>query len=83
MNYTIYDFAGNVGVALIIGTYLLLQLERMKSNSLNYSLLNALGALLIIISLIYQFNLSAFIVELFWLLISMVGILRFIKSNKE
>ena len=82
MEYSIYDLAGNVGVVLIIGTYLMLQLNKMKSNALAYSLLNACGALLIIISLMLEFNLSAFIVELFWLLISLVGILRFLRLKK-
>jgi hypothetical protein len=76
MDYTIYDFIGNVGVALIIGTYLLLQLNKIKSMQFSYSALNALGALLIIISLTNDFNLSAFVVELFWIMISLVGITR-------
>lgn len=83
MEYTIYDFAGNVGVLLIIGTYLLLQLDKIKSNTLSYSMLNAIGACLIIVSLIFRFNLSAFIVEVFWLLISFVGILRFVFNKKK
>jgi hypothetical protein len=74
MNYAWYDFLGNVGVGLIILTYILLQTERLKSESLWYSSLNALGASLIIVSLVYNFNFSAFIVEFFWVLISLFGI---------
>ncbi len=61
MKYGFTDFLGNVGVVLIIVDYLLLQLNRIGSNSLSYSLLNAVGASLIIISLLFNFNLSAFI----------------------
>ena len=82
MDYTIYDFVGNVGVALIIITYLLLQLDKMKSSELSYSLLNVLGSALVILSLFYRFNLSAFVVEAFWLLISFVGIIRFVISKR-
>lgn len=74
MSYTWYDFIGTIGTAFIIVTYVLLQLERIRSESLLYSLLNALGAGLIIVSLVFNFNLSAFIVEFFWLLISLFGI---------
>ncbi|MCB0282982.1 MAG: hypothetical protein H6627_08985 [Calditrichae bacterium] len=83
MEYTIYDFMGNIGVVLIIGTYLFLQLDRIKSNALSYSILNAIGAFCIIVSLIFRFNLSAFIVELFWLLISLVGVVRFILFTRN
>jgi hypothetical protein len=74
MNYAWYDLVGSVGVALIILTYVALQLEKIRSEQLLYSALNALGASLIIISLFYSFNFSAFVVEFFWLLISLFGI---------
>ncbi|KAA3614114.1 MAG: hypothetical protein D8M58_18135 [Calditrichaeota bacterium] len=82
MGYTFFDFIGNLGVLLIISTYLLLQLGKIKSSSLSYSGLNALGAAFIIISLLLRFNLSAFIVELFWLIISLFGIIRYFKSKQ-
>jgi len=76
MHYTWYDLAGNVGVSIIIGTYLMLQLGRLDSSGLAYSLLNAVGAALVVVSLTVDFNLSAFVVEVFWVLISAVGIVR-------
>ena len=74
MNYAWYDFVGSIGVGIIILTYIWLQLGKIRSESFIYSLLNACGASLIIVSLIYNFNFSAFIVEFFWLLISLFGI---------
>ena len=76
MKYSFTDFLGNIGVVLIIIDYLLLQLNRISSNSLSYSLLNAVGATLIIVSLISNFNLSAFIMEAIWVLISLFGLYR-------
>ena len=67
---------GNIGVAFIVSTYLLLLLNRINSASIHYSLLNAVGAGLVILSLVFDFNLSAFVIEAFWLVISMVGIGR-------
>ena len=66
MNFHLFDLAGFIGVLLIVVAYLLLQLDKLPSSSPRYSLLNAVGALLIIVSLIFAFNLSAFIVEVFW-----------------
>ena len=77
MHYAWYDLVGNIGVGLIILTYILLQTERIKSETFDYSLLNALGASLIIVSLAFNFNFSAFIVEFFWVLISLFGIVKF------
>lgn len=77
MQYAWFDFVGTVGTAIIIVTYILLQTERIKSEAVVYSLLNAAGASLILISLYFEFNFSAFIVEFFWLLISLAGIFKY------
>ncbi len=78
-----FDLVGFIGVLLIIIAYLLLQLDKLPSSSPKYSLLNAGGALLIIVSLIFAFNLSAFIVEAFWFLISLLGLWRSLSSRKN
>ncbi|HYE71988.1 MAG TPA: hypothetical protein VEF04_01605 [Blastocatellia bacterium] len=83
MKYRWYDFVGSVGVGILVVTYLLLQLNKLESRDLAYSLLNALGAGLIAVSLLYAFNLSAFIIELFWILISLIGIIRHFTGRKE
>ena len=79
MNYGPMDFVGNVGVIVLIITYLMLQLNKLSSDGLAYSVLNALGAGLIVVSLLFNFNLSALIVEVFWVLISFVGIFRYFR----
>ena len=81
MSYEWHDILGNFGVSFIIGTYLLLQLGRMQSTSFTYSILNALGAFLIIISLMYDFNLSLFIIEVFWVGASLIGIARQLQAR--
>ncbi len=76
MNYQWHDLLGNIGVVLMIAMYLLLQMERIESSSYQYSIYNALGGLLVVISLMYEFNMSAFMFEGFWVVISLYGILR-------
>jgi hypothetical protein len=83
MNFHLFDLAGFIGVLLIVVAYLLLQLDKLPSSSPRYSLLNAGGALLIIVSLIFAFNLSAFIVEAFWFLISLFGLWRSLSTRKH
>jgi hypothetical protein len=79
MNYGFIDFVGNVGVVIIVVAYLLLQLDRIKSSDLAYSVLNAAGASLIVASLIVDFNFSALLMEVFWVLISFIGIGRHLR----
>ena len=83
MSFNWYDIIGTIGVAVIILTYVLLQIGKIKSEQLSYSLLNAVGALLILISLYYSFNLPSFIVEFFWLIISLFGIGKYFAASKE
>jgi hypothetical protein len=73
-----YDILGTLGVGVIVLTYVLLQLGRVRSDQLAYSALNAVGAALILISLYYAFNLPSFIVEFFWLVISLFGIGKYL-----
>lgn len=73
-----YDILGTLGVAIIILTYVLLQIERLRSDQLAYSVLNAIGAALILISLYFDFNLPSVVVEFFWLVISLFGIGKYL-----
>jgi predicted membrane protein len=77
------DLLGMIGVVLILATYMLLQLEKLSATSFLYSATNGLGASLILVSLIYEFNLSAFTIEAFWLLISIYGIVRHFSRNRS
>lgn len=81
MTFAWYDIVGTLGTACIIITYVLLQIGRIRSEQLLYSLLNALGATLIIVSLYFNFNFPAFIVEFFWLLISLFGIGKYLSQR--
>jgi len=70
------DFVGIAGVALVVGAYFLSQIGRMDANRPLYPALNGLGAALILFSLFFTFNAASFIIEAFWLVISVVGLAR-------
>ena len=76
-----YDILGTLGVAIIVLTYILLQTERVRSDQLAYSLMNAVGAALILISLYFDFNLPSVVVEVFWLIISLFGIGKWVSRR--
>ena len=78
MSFAWYDILGTLGVAIIILTYAFLQLGRISSGQVIYSLLNAVGASLILISLYFDFNFPSIVVEFFWLLISLFGVGKYL-----
>jgi hypothetical protein len=82
LDYSWFDLIGNVGVLLMVVAYLLLQLEKLSGSALSYLLLNAVGAVLVMISLMFRFNLSAFLMEAFWLLISLYGLAKPLLSKR-
>lgn len=68
---------------LILLTYFALQIEKILPDSILYRLLNALGAVSILTSLYFKFNISAFLIEFFWLVISLYGIFKNLKREKN
>ncbi|GGX67711.1 hypothetical protein GCM10011309_16710 [Litorimonas cladophorae] len=71
---TIPDIIGLIGVGFILLTYAGLTLEKINPKGWRYSLGNGLGAILILISLFYSFNLASFVIEIAWLAISVIGL---------
>ena len=55
----------------------------MKPTQLSYSVINLIGATLILASLWYNFNLASVIIEFFWILISLWGIVLWLRSRRS
>lgn len=72
----IFQFIGLVGMICIVLGYLLLQLGRLTSEHMSYQLLNLVGAVLLIVSLLVHFNLGSFLIEVFWIGITIYGIFK-------
>lgn len=83
MTYAWYDFLGNVGVAMMLVAFFLLQAQKMSAHDLSYLLLNGIGAVLVLMSLCFAFNLSAFVIETAWVAISVYGIIRVLRKRKS
>lgn len=77
------DVVGLMGATLIVVTYFLLQAGKLDARTLPFSTSNALGAAAIMFSLLYEFNLSAFLIEAFWFLISLYGVYRAFRRRGE
>jgi hypothetical protein len=78
---TLPDLIGLTGVALLIITYALLQLDKIDPKGFWYSFNNLLVAILVTVSLIYTPNLASIVIEIFWFLISLYGVVMFFKRK--
>ncbi|KAB7884257.1 CBU_0592 family membrane protein [Poseidonibacter ostreae] len=78
----IYQWAGFVGMLFVVIAYLFLQMNKYTIKSLQYQLLNLVGAILLLISLFVHFNLGSFIIEVFWIIITVYGIVVNLKDKK-
>ena len=76
------DIIGNIGVVCFLLAYFLLQGGKVLYSGLVYLGLNLAGSLLLLISLWIEWNLSAFLLEAAWALISMYGIYKHIYLRK-
>ncbi len=73
---SIADFIGLIGVVAYLSAYGLLQLGMLKVEDDRYALLNGIGAIAILYSLIFDFNLPSFITQAAWLIFTIIGYVR-------
>jgi hypothetical protein len=73
----IANILGLVGVVLVLATYFLLQARKISSQDLSYSVVNLLSSFFVLCSLIFQWNLPSFIIEVVWLMISAYGVRQY------
>ena len=78
-----FDFVGFAGVVLVLLAYLALQTRRMSGDGFAYSLINMLGAALILVPVIYaeHMNYSVLFIESAWIAISVYGIWHSLKRK--
>ena len=80
---TIPDLIGFTGVALLVVTYALLQLDKIDPKGFWYSFNNLIVAILVTVSLLYTMNIASMVIEVFWFIISAYGIYAYFKRNKK
>ncbi len=73
------DIVGMIGVILILIAYFLISTGRWSSTSVLFQLVNFVGAWLILFSLYFHWNLSSVVIEIAWVIISVIGIWRAVK----
>jgi len=77
------DILGFAGVFFVLLAYSLQQARRIDGNGLWYPLINLIGAILILISLVYKPNMPAVVMEVAWAVVSIIGIFFAIRAKQK
>ncbi len=67
---------GILGVVINLAAYALLSSGRIRADEARYQLLNIAGTSCLLVSLCAQWNLPAFLTNIAWLVIGIVGLVR-------
>jgi len=73
---------GIVGVALVLGMYVMLQVGRIRPETLTFSAANFVGSALILVSLYFHWNLPSVIIEVVWMATSIWGMVKYWRHRK-
>lgn len=83
MNLQWYDWVGVAGTLMVLGAFFGLQSGRLAGNGIVYQLLNLLGAAGVLVSLLGEFNLSVFLLEVAWVAVSGYGMARSLRARRN
>ncbi len=76
-----YEIVGMCGVVIVLVAYVLLNIGVLNQYSLRYQWMNILGALMILFSLIEHWNIATFFIEVAWIVISLIGVIKIWKKR--
>lgn len=75
------NIIGMLGTTAVVGAYFLVQLDKMDAKGFAYNIWNLVGAVLLLLSLLVHFNLASFVIELFWIVASLIGLWQWRKRR--
>lgn len=77
------NIIGLTGTTMVVSAYIMLQTNVIDSKSLMFNLINLFGALFLLFSLTINFNMASFIIEIFWIGASLIGLYKWAKNRKS
>ncbi|EDN70163.1 conserved hypothetical protein, membrane [Beggiatoa sp. PS] len=69
-----------IGMACVVFAYFAVERDWLDNKNIKFYVINLIGAILLLISLLINFNLGSFVIEIFWITISMMGIINHYKK---
>src|SRR3954453_15067565 len=83
MTPPIYELAGFAGAAIIVVAYFAVTQGWLNALDWRFPAANVLGSLLILVSLWFEWNFPSVVIEIFWALISLVGLVRSLAERRR
>jgi Mg2+/citrate symporter len=83
MNVPIYELAGFTGAAIIVVAYFAVTQGWLNALDWRFPAANVAGSLLILVSLWFEWNFPSVVIEIFWALISLVGLVRSLAERRR
>lgn len=77
------DIVGLIGSLLVATIYSLLTFEKISVQSYTHFILNIVAACLLGTSLMFNFNPGSMLIELFWFVVSIIGMIRLYIQRKR
>lgn len=75
------DLVGSIGTLIVTAAYFATQMRYLNSDDVRFPVANLVGSLMMVYSLVYAFNLASVLMELFWILISIAGIINYLRRK--
>ena len=76
MAFDLYTFIGFVGALVVVVAYWANQADRLPSDNWKFPAANLGGSILILLSLFHAWNWPSVVIEIFWSVISLYGLVR-------
>lgn len=76
------DILGLLGATLFVVAFAGVQVERLDPHGAPALLMNLVGAVLVLISLAYDFNLPSFVLETVWGLVAAYGLIKLMRRRR-
>ncbi len=83
MPLPLYNLAGFLGAAIIVVAYLAVQQRWLDALDWRFPAANAVGSLLILVSLWFEWNFPSVVIEIFWAAISILGLVRSLAERRR
>jgi hypothetical protein len=83
MTIDLYTTIGFIGTGVIVSVYFANQQGWLASDHWLYPFANLIGAILILISLLFEWNFPSVVIEIFWIAISLYGLVRAFRRRRS
>jgi uncharacterized membrane protein YhaH (DUF805 family) len=77
------EIIGLLGVVVVLVLYFMIATKRLHAAQLAYPVANIIGTCMILFSLFYAWNLPSLVMQIAWIMVSFIGIIRILKKERQ